>query len=149
MTALTPTRVGLIAGLIAVVGLPLVGHWMRRQGAAGCALDGVSITPLYQVTIHDANNQAHSFCCVHCAQLWLRRQARQPKSITVTDEISGRDVDSAAAFFVRSIVVTNRASGNRVHLFQDRTEAEQHAQSFHGTLLTESERPFFESEAHR
>jgi hypothetical protein len=39
-------------------------------------------------------------------------------------------------------VVTQQTTGNRVHVFRHRIDAEKHAALFGGILLPESERPF-------
>lgn len=131
-----------LVGLVVVVGLPLAGHWARHGGEPGCALDGMRIDPSYRVAVVDAQGERHEFCCLVCAELWLARQPEAPRAVTVTDEESGWEVDAAEAFYVRSWVVTNQATGNRVHVFQSREAAEEHAAAFAGIVLSDSERPF-------
>jgi hypothetical protein len=137
----TPWRTALV-GLVLVVGLALVGPWLRRQPDAGCALDGEKIDPIYRVTVTDAGGGAHDFCCLTCARLWLKRQADPPRSVTVTDEASGQGIDAAAAYFVRSSVVTTPTTGNRTHAFRNRADAQKHADEFGGTVLADAETLF-------
>ena len=59
-----------------------------------------------------------------------------------SDEVSGEPVDARSAHYVRSDVVTTPATGNRVHVFRRRVDAERHAALFAGTVLTGAERPF-------
>jgi len=66
----------------------------------------------------------------------------KPRSVRVTDEASGKLIDAGDAHYVRSSVVTNPATGNRVHAFRNRADAEKHADIHGGTVLSESERPF-------
>jgi endogenous inhibitor of DNA gyrase (YacG/DUF329 family) len=141
MTVSKRVWLGLV-GLFVVVGLPLMGSWARRQAAGSCALDGMAIDPVYRVEVVDARGQPHPFCCLRCAQMWLDRQQARPLAITVTDEVSGRPIDAAAAWFVSSSVVTMPTTGNRIHAFGTRHDAEKHAASFAGSVLPESEYPF-------
>jgi endogenous inhibitor of DNA gyrase (YacG/DUF329 family) len=142
MMATRASRLGIVLGLAVAVGLPVLGRWLRRPVVAGCALDGAEIVPQYRVGLTDAAGQAREFCCVRCAELWLQRQAAPPRSITVTDEATGQEMDAAAAIYVRSLVVTNRATSNRVHVFANRADAERHAATYRGTVLDEMEKPF-------
>jgi hypothetical protein len=73
--------------------------------------------------------------------MWLARQGARPREVYVTDEASGAEIDAASAYFVRSLVVTTPTTGNRVHAFRDRADAERHAEVAHGTLLNGTERP--------
>ncbi|HKB42488.1 MAG TPA: hypothetical protein VKD72_39035 [Gemmataceae bacterium] len=131
-----------LAGLFVVIGLPLAGHLARRNAEAGCDLDGVKIDRRYRVEIVDNQQERHTFCCLRCAQLWMQHQSTAPRSITVIDEESGEPVDAAAAYYVRSFVVTQQSTGNRIHVFRDRAAAERHAEKHWGTVLPESENPF-------
>jgi hypothetical protein len=131
-----------VLGLIVVVGLPLLGAWWRHRGGPGCALDGMKINPAYRVDVTDAEGRTHSFCCIRCAEMWLEKQSAAPQGITVTDELSGEPVDAGKAYFVRSLLVNMHTTGNRIHAFRNRADAEKHAESEHGTVLSGAERPF-------
>jgi hypothetical protein len=132
----------LLVGILIVVGLPLVGHLARRDTGHGCALDGEKIQPIYRVEIVDHQGERHAFCCLRCAEIWVRKQRAAPQAILVTDETTGRAIDADTAFYVRSTVVTTPTTGNRIHVFAEPTDAEKHANTFSGTVLSESERPF-------
>jgi hypothetical protein len=136
------TSWGLVAGLVVVVGLPLLGHWCRRSAEPVCALDGVKIEPAYRVEAIDGSGGVHAFCCPQCARIWLSRQPDALYTVRVTDEVSGEWIDSSQAWYVRSSVVTSPAAGNRVHVFRTREDAERHARIYGGTVLSDSERPF-------
>jgi hypothetical protein len=131
-----------LAVLAVAVGLPLAAHWLRGPPPPGCTLDGATIDPAYRVTVVDAGGQPHSFCCIRCAQLWLAGQP-PPRSVSVTDEAGGGEIDAASAYYVRSQVVTTPAVGNRIHAFLRLGDAEQHADRHGGTVLTGAERPFW------
>ncbi len=51
-------------------------------------------------------------------------------------------IDAATAYFVRSMRVTRDTTGNRVHAFRNRADAEKHAEDYHGYVLSEEEGPF-------
>ena len=126
-----------LAGLAVIAGLPLLGFWARRDAAPRCALDGVKLDPHYQVQVIDVAGEARGFCCPRCAALWIERQSSPCLAVRVTDELSGEWVDASAAYFVRSLVVTTAANGNRIHVFRDRA----HAERFGGKVLEGLETP--------
>jgi NosL protein len=128
--------------LAVAVTLPLAAHWLRGPPPPGCALDGAPIDPAYWVTVVDDRGEAHAFCCIRCAQLWLAARGAPPRSVAVADEAGSGEIDAASAYFVRSSVVTTPAVGNRIHAFRDRADAERHAEEHGGTVLTGAERPF-------
>jgi hypothetical protein len=123
-------------------GLAVAGSWARRTFGARCALDGVRLEPRYRVRVEDDRGQSRDFCCVRCAELWLGERHERPRAVWVTDEVSGREVEAGDAWFVRSTVVTTPTSGNRVHAFREREDAEKHAAAEQGRILTGPDRPF-------
>jgi hypothetical protein len=135
-----------LAALLLLLTLPLVGKWLRRTSEIRCTLDGGMLLPDYRVRVEDATGASYDFCCIRCAQLWLERQALPPRAIWVTDEPSGAEIDAATAHFVRSLVTTTPTTGNRIHAFRDLADAERHAQTCRGTILTDAERPFASNE---
>ena len=136
---------GLI-GLLLAAALPGIGHLARRVPAGRCALDGVAIEPLYRVRVVDGAGGSHIFCGIRCARRWIDRQGERPRTVYVTDEAGGAEVDAGSAFFVQSGVLTNPITGNHIHVFRDRERAEEHARSFRGVLLTGANRPFGKDE---
>jgi len=128
--------------LAVVVGLPLAGWWVRRDAPPRCALDGLDIEPRYRVRVADSAGGSYQFCCTRCAERWLARQPGAPETVIVTDEKSNEEINARAAHFVRSPVVTNRVTGNRVHAFRDQADADAHIRQFGGWLLVGDERPF-------
>jgi hypothetical protein len=133
--------IGLVyLGVLAV--LPLAGHWARRGADRSCAYDGGKIEPVYRVRIVDGQGRDFEFCCIRCAERWLGREKSAPRAVHVTDEVSGEVVEASRAFFVRSLVVTNAMTGNRVHAFRTARDAENHARASRGRLLDDAERPF-------
>jgi hypothetical protein len=130
------------AGLAVIVGLPLAGKWARRRPVDACALDGAAVDPRFRVRIVGAQGHDREFCCIQCATAWLAQQPAAPRAVFVTDEVSGQEIDPASAWFVRSGVVTVPHTGNQIHVFRDRADAARHAESGHGEILTEAEKPF-------
>jgi hypothetical protein len=132
------------AGLAVLIGLPILGNWARRDAQPRCALDGARIAPLFRIRVVDGQGQWHLFCCIDCAELWLKRQTEKPRAIFVTDEVNGQDIAVETAHFVRSLVAAPTGNGGRVHAFGQVADAERHAQAFHGTILTDRAKPFSE-----
>lgn len=129
------------AWVVCVVGLPWLGRSIRHARDERCELDGQPIDYVYRVSIVDTPGTRRQFCCLACAQHWLKR-APHPSTIFVTDEISGREVPAAQAYYVRSSVVTQPATGNRLHAFARREDAVRHARQGRGTILPREENPF-------
>jgi hypothetical protein len=126
-------------GLLVIVGLPIAAKLYRSEQGRGCALDDVAINPSFRVRISGA--KSHEFCCIRCAETWLEHEPN-PLAIYVTDEQTGREIKIGAAHFVRSSVITTPTSGNRIHVFKNHSDAEDHAAHFGGTVLEGSDRPF-------
>lgn len=137
----TSFRVAVALVSCLVVVLPFWGAWSRRQQLPRCALDGAPIEPIYAVEIVPADGPALPFCCLRCADFWCARQDRAPREARVTDEVSGRLFDANEAFYARSAIVTTPATGNRIHSFAHRADAEAHAAEFSGRVLTGDLRP--------
>ncbi|HVX09694.1 MAG TPA: hypothetical protein VHC22_00695 [Pirellulales bacterium] len=131
-----------VAVAVLAVALPCLGTWARRHRLPHCALDGVAIVPIYAVEINSPAQPTRVFCCIRCADYWLENEAPRSAVVNATDEVSGRPIDASSAFFVQSRVVTNAVTGNRIHAFADRGDAEEHAAQFRGRLLVGDERPF-------
>ena len=126
---------------VSAVVLPLAGTWSRRQKLPQCAFDGVAIVPIYRVEIVAANGERRRFCCIRCAEHWLANEPSRPIAIDVTDEVTGQALDASQAYYVRSSVVTNTVTGNRVHVFSEQHDADEHAAQFRGRLIEGEERP--------
>jgi hypothetical protein len=130
-------------GLLAVVvGLPLAVHRLRGNTRPRCAFDDKAVGRTSRVDVVDAEGRPHVFCCPSCAMAWLVRRPDPPRSVTVTDEASGQPLDADQAVYVRSSEGDERATGLRLHAYRSRADAERHADSYMGVVLTESERPF-------
>jgi len=131
-----------LAVLVVVVGLALAGSWARRGITGRCALDGAAVDRIYRVRVVDEEGPSHDFCCIRCAELWLAAREGSPRALYVTDEASGEEVEAGRAWYVRSSVVTRATTGNRVHAFRERQDAERHAATAGGRVLTGADRPF-------
>jgi hypothetical protein len=130
-----------LIGMVVIVALPFAGRWARRQPEGRCAFDGGKIEPRFRVGIVDAGGLSHDFCCIHCAERWLDKQALKPQAITVTDEISGLEIDPGEAIFVRSSVITTATTRNRIHVFRYPEDARRHAEQSRGSVLSGAEKP--------
>jgi hypothetical protein len=128
--------------LTVVVGLPLAVHRVRGHSEPRCDFDNKKVDPACRVDIVDSEGRAHVFCCPSCALAWLARQPDAPRSITVTDEVSGQRIDAARAIYVRSSALDTQTTGRRLHVFRNSADAEKHADTFAGDVLSDSERPF-------
>ena len=140
------TAVCVLLGLAVLVGLPVLAHSLRHPGVRDCNLDGARINPLYRVEVVDGQGRTHAFCCLTCARLWLRQQATRPQRINVTDETTGQRIDAGTAYYVRSSVVTTPSTGNRIHAFRTRADADRHATTFLGTVLPRAQSPFHQGD---
>jgi hypothetical protein len=128
---------------LVVVGLPLAGKWARTTPEKKCDLDGAKIDPVYRVRVVDGEGGEHAFCCIQCATHWLSHQETAPRRLVVTDEVSGKEVDAASAWYVRSLVVTVAHTGNRIHAFANRADAAKHVETGRGMMLEGPEKPFY------
>src|SRR5262245_6698493 len=137
------SRLIILTGFLALVLLPVAGFLVRSSREPGCALDGMVVDPTCRVRIQEGDKN-YEFCCVRCAELWLKRQPKRPRDIFVTDEPSGQEIPALTAYFVRNQVVTMPVTGNRVHAFKDPLEADKYANDpvSRGTVLEKSDRPF-------
>ena len=146
MSMLTFTRLLSWTGFaFVVIGLPLIGHCVRKDNRAHCALDGVLIEPIYHARVVDEEGQSHVFCCLTCAKRWLEARHGLPQVIFVTDESSGLEIKASEAYFAASSVVTVPTSRNSIHAFANRSDAERQIKQFGGTLLDEADHPFVRS----
>jgi hypothetical protein len=112
-----------------------VSFWQNNH-LKRCSLDGSQIASFYEVTITYNDETEKHFSCILSAQLWLDENRGSIESIMVTDEVAGEKIGSKKAFFVASNVVTNSFTGNKIHVFKDKTEAMFHAKKNNGTLIT-------------
>ena len=142
MTNAHPRLLLVLASLMVVIGFPVAGKWARRHAGPRCAFDGLTIVPIYGARIVDPTGEAHRFCCVRCAGLWLARRGDRPATVFVTNEAGGLEIDARSAVFVRSAVATRPITGNHVHVVRERADAEDHARAFGGWVLKDDERPF-------
>lgn len=135
------TYTALAVFLVALL-VPLVGSWLRRERLARCSLDGLPIAPVYQVRLVIQEGTEPRFCCIRCAQTWLSLEGLTPQAVLVTDEVSGKEIEASLAWFVRSSIVTTPITGNRIHTFSNRADANRHADLNRGRVLVGADRPF-------
>jgi hypothetical protein len=123
------------------VALPIGARWARQHAGVRCAWDGNQIDAAFQVRIVSTPDSERRFCCIRCADDWLKERPKTAMEAYVRDEISGAELPVERALFVRSSVVTNPTTDNRIHVFRDRQSAERHAATASGILLSGEERP--------
>ncbi len=115
----------------------LVAYSRHVQTSATCSLDGSRIEPLYEVTIIQKDRSTSRFSCVLSARIWLGENSDQVFSIQVTDEITGQKIAAKDAYYVVSELITIPHTGNKIHVFARKAEAELHARQFKGKLVKE------------
>lgn len=113
----------------------LAGSLLKKSGGDRCALDATRIEPIYQVDITTAEGKTLKFCCIECAKKWLAANKGKVSAVTVTDEVTGKRIDASIAYFVESSIITNPSTGNKIHVFADKADAEKHANEFGGILI--------------
>ena len=123
-------RAVVIATALALaVGIPFVATAIRGKPVSGCARDGVPLDGLFMARLVTTDGSVFSFCSVHCSRDWWDHHKGAVQSVTVRDETTKDDIDAATAWFVRSAVLASRASGERIHAFGRRADAELHVKS--------------------
>ncbi len=122
--------------LIAVIGTTYQKYYLSSR----CAYDGSIIQPIYEVKIYLKDGTEKKFCSIFCAANWFNPNAENVEKVIVTDEIRGAEISSEVAYFVESELVTNKANGNRIHVFQQRPDAIEHMKRFNGDY---AENPFY------
>lgn len=129
-----------VCGVAAAASLPAAGRFLRRGGPPRCDEDGVALERGAVARVESAGRE-RAFCCVSCADAWLRRERPEDAEVRVTDETSGREIDAREAVFVESLVVAVRPTGCRIHAFAERSDAERHVREYRGFVLEGDERP--------
>lgn len=108
---------------------------LKKSGGERCALDATKIEPIYQVDIIPVEGKVLKFCCIECAKKWLAANKGRVTGVTVTDEVTGNRIDASISWFVESSVITNHSTGNRIHVFAEKKDAERHARDFVGAII--------------
>ncbi len=129
-------RLPFVGALIIVASISLlVVFFQHHCYSSRCCLDGSRIEPLYEVIITQKDGSCSKFSCVPSARIWLRENSEQVSFIGVTDEISGKKIEAEDAFYVESEVITTPHTGNKIHVFAQKTAAKLHARQFNGKLV--------------
>lgn len=121
----------------------LAGSLIKKSSGDRCALDATRIEPIYQVDIAPTVGKTLKLCCIECAKKWLAANKGKVSAVTVTDEVTGKRIDASVAYFVKSSIVTNPSTGNNIHVFADKAEAERHIKNFNGSIISN---PFLSKE---
>ncbi len=136
-----PPRLPGALALAAIGALPLVAERLRAP-VERCAMDGVKVARPFRVRVVADDGGARAFCGVTCAEAWLRSSGVAPREILVTDGATGREIDAAAAWFVRTVANRSDGAPDAVRVFAGREDAERHAEAYGGTVLSGANRPF-------
>ncbi len=129
------------AGLLLAAFIPMLGFVLAPPTGPRCATDGVALTDAPVVHLIGPRGEVQRFCCVTCAQSWLDYSEGSVARALVTDANTGDSFDARHAWFTRSGVVAQPATGDRLHAFQSRAAAQEHSTAFGGVVLTSSEVP--------
>ena len=105
-----------------------------------CDYDGVKIEPIYAVYFTLQDGAEKKFCSIACASMSFSALKKQIKEVIMVDEPTGAKINASRAFFVESEVVTVSHVKNRIHVFANREDAENHIQKFKGKWI---ENPFY------
>jgi hypothetical protein len=125
----------IVVFIIAVSICTLMVVSQHSYPSSRCSLDGSQILPLYEVIIVQKDKSSGKFSCVISAQIWFRINNVLVSSIMVTDELTGEKIRAEHAYYVASEVITTPHTGNRIHVFAQRSKAELHARQFKGRLV--------------
>lgn len=134
--------------LVAIAALPLAAARLRAP-VERCAMDGVEVVPAFRVRTLETDGGARAFCGVACAQSWIRHRGVQPRAVLVTDGPGGREIDGAAAWFVRTHANRSGGAPDGIRVFASREDAIRHAEAHGGVILSGADRPFGETREDR
>ena len=140
MSSSTSRHLAFLGAVVLLGAVPFVGHALRTPQGPRCAGDGVALAGSPVVKFVSGDGSETSCCCVSCAEAWPIADPR--RSVLVTDEATGQMVDAKNAWFVRSLVVAQPATQDRVHAFATKEEADRHTAAYRGRILTGKQRPF-------
>ncbi len=101
-----------------------------------CAQDGVVVDPDYQVIVSTFDGY-NVFCSVNDAQKYISSLPEPPFGVLVTDEITGDEIPSSNAIFIRSNVITVKTADNNIHVFSDSTAAVSHTRQYEGEFVAD------------
>ena len=132
------------AGLLVLAAAPLVSSRVLRTPGERCGRDGVQLDGLIEIRVAPGADVVLRCCSVRCAEDVLYR-LDAPAAVLVVTEPIGTLMPACDVHWVRSSVPASRWSGERIHAFETREEAERHARAHHGVLLEGSDRPFANS----
>jgi hypothetical protein len=124
----------------AAIGIALWGSLPRvenqdRVTTERCDFDGTLLRTPYRVEIIRTDRQKKKFCSLYCALQWHRLNPGATAEILVTDETSGKTIDSRQAVYVRSRVISVPEVKNDLHAFAGMEEARMHARQYQGRIV--------------
>jgi len=108
---------------------------VRGARADRCSLDGAAIEPIHRVDLMEDDAARASFCSIACALAW---PTLPPHAWwRLRDEVTGRAIDAKSATFVASRVESVPARHERIHVFEDPTQAMSHCVQFGGARIAD------------
>ncbi|MEN8189112.1 MAG: redoxin domain-containing protein [Thermodesulfobacteriota bacterium] len=123
-------RIGIILAFFLI--LMGIAYLADQRGIEGefCYLDGTEVLPMGRVVFTDEGGSQFLFCSSCCAADWLNSHPdhltglQEGKgSVTVVDEVSGREIDATLGYWVESDQFSRRENRCRVHVFGDKQQA--------------------------
>ena len=124
-----------LAALVAVAALPWAADRLRTLSKERCALDGVAVDEAFRVRVVGSDDRSRSLCGVRCARLWLERADAAPRSIRVTDLVSGSELEADDAWFVRSVSTWGEGAPDSIRVFARKADAVRHVEAYGGRIL--------------
>ncbi len=104
-----------------------------------CRVDGTEIVPITRVALVDATGEEFLFCSLCCAKTWLEGHGEHVKqlesetaTLTVVDEISGKEVDASLAYWVKSEEYSRQENKCQSHVFSDKQAASKYLRQHQG-----------------
>ena len=130
-----------VVGVLVAAALPVVAARVRGPGPARCSRDGTVLAGTLRIRAEHPDRETARFCSVRCASDWIARSGAGWEAI-VADETNGSDVPASRAWFARSRVAASPASGENIHAFANRADADAHVALYGGRVLEGGDRPF-------
>jgi peroxiredoxin len=124
--------------------LVLIAWFSGHNNRSGeiCRVDGTGIIPITRVVLVDETGEESLFCSLCCAKIWLEsHEELTPQlvdgkaSLTVVDEISGKEIDVSLAYWVKSKEYSRQENRCQHHVFSDKQAASKYLRQQQGQEL--------------
>jgi peroxiredoxin len=140
----TPSRNKLLPTALFFLVLVVIA-WLSgqsNQSGENCKVDGTGIIPITRVVLIDATGEETLFCSLCCAKVWLdshvglvQQLIDGKSSLTVVDEISGKEIDASLAYWVQSKEYSRQENRCQSHVFSDKQAASKYLRQHQGQEL--------------